>query len=63
MEIKDKKCWIHLPKCSTKDSFPVDSEKIVTADQIKKQEHLDGIATSIPDKNLEAGLIIGVNCV
>ena len=62
MEIKDRKCWIHLPKSSTKDSFPVDSEKIVTADRIKKQEYLDGIA-SIPDKSLEAGLIIGVNCV
>ena len=31
------------------DCFPVDSEEIVTPDQIKKWEYLDGITTSIPD--------------
>ena len=60
---EDKKCWINLPKCFTRDSLPVDSEEIITPDQIKRWEYLDGIATSIPDKNVEVGLIIGVNCV
>ena len=32
----DKKCWIDLPKCFTRDSLPVDSQEIVTPDQIKK---------------------------
>ena len=39
----DNKCWIDLPKCFTRDSLPVDSEEIVTPDQIKKWEYLDGI--------------------
>ena len=60
---EDKKCWSDLPKHFQRDSFPVDSEEIVTPDQIKKWGYLDGIATSIPDKNVEVGLIIGVNCV
>ena len=36
-----KKCWIDLPKCFTRDSFPADSEEIVAADRIKKWEYLD----------------------
>ena len=63
IENEDKKCWTDLPKCFTRDSFPADSEEIVTADRIKKWEYLDGIATSIPDKNVEVGLIIWANCV
>ena len=48
----DKKYWIDLPKCFSRDSLPVDSEEIVTPDQIKKWEYLDGVATSIPYKNV-----------
>ena len=55
---EDKKCWIDLSKCFTRDSFPVDSEEIVTADQINKWEYLDGIATSTPAKYVKVGLTI-----
>ena len=41
----------------------MESQEIVTPDQIKKWEYLYGIVTSIPDKNVEVGLIIGVNCI
>ena len=54
---------IDLPNCFARDSLPVDSEEVVTPDQIKKWEHLDGIAKGIPDKNVEGGLITGFNCV
>ena len=59
---EDKK-RVDLPKCFTRDSFAIDSEEIVTPDQIKKWEYLDEIAKSIPDKNVEVGRVIGVNCV
>ena len=52
-----------LPNCFTRDSLPVDSEEVVTPDQIKKWEYLDSIAKGIPDKNVQGGLIIGFNCV
>ena len=59
----DKKYQTDLSKCFKRDSLPVDSQEIVTPDQIKKWEYLDGIVLSIPDKNVEVGLIIGVNCI
>ena len=54
---------IDLPNCFARDSLPVDSEEVVTPDQIKKWEYLDSIAKGIPDKNVQGGLIIGFNCV
>ena len=35
---EDKKCWTDLLKCFTTNSFPVDSEEIVSADWVKKWE-------------------------
>ena len=32
----DKKCWIDLPKCYSREGLPIDSEKIVTPDKIRK---------------------------
>ena len=62
--LSDKKFWINLSRCYTRKKLPVDPEEIPTPEKLRRQHHLQIIASeTVQNLSVHVGVLIGANCL